>query len=196
MLPLGTISTHWNTKCLLIYMTTKFHIVVFNQKFNHSINISLWIFIMRSKGVDKQIVTFLNTIIIQSMQIVETTFFITNRLKMCLMNTIPTWNNVINHKTTSQYGVIMYTNKLFTAPNVWCRIALDVLSKEILLCSTVWRYQYIESPKNPKRCNLAPLLLRVGKLDVTRRDATRLDSTGIVREKPIAQCHGCVIVFF
>ena len=33
--------------------------------------------------------------------------------------------------------------------------------------STVWRYQFIESPKNPKMCNLAPLLLRVGKLDST-----------------------------
>ena len=40
-----------------------------------------------------------------------------------------TWNNVINHKTTSQHGAIRYTNKFFTAPNLWCRIALEVLSK-------------------------------------------------------------------
>ena len=53
-------------------------------------------------------------------------------------------------------------------------IALEVISKEILLCSTVWRYQYIKNPKNPKRCNLAPSLLRVG-------NATRLYS--YVRKK-------------
>ena len=37
---------------------------------------------------------------------------------MCLMNTIPTWNNAmqLTNKTTSQYGAIMYTNKFFTSP--------------------------------------------------------------------------------
>ena len=49
--------------------------------------------------------------------------------------------------------------------------------RNTFVCSTVSRYQYIESSNSPKRCNLTPLLLRVGKLD-----STRLDS--YVREKP------------
>ena len=49
-----------------IYMTTKSHIEVINQNFNHSNNISLWIFILRIKGADQQIVTFLNTMIINA----------------------------------------------------------------------------------------------------------------------------------
>ena len=63
------------------------------------------------------------------MQIVETPFFITCLKGVYEHHSYLEQCYVINYKTTSQYDAIMYTKKLFTSPNLRCRIALEVLSK-------------------------------------------------------------------
>ena len=62
------------------------------------------------------------------MQIVETPFFITCLKGVYEHHPYLEQCYVINCNTTSQYDAIMYT-KFFTSPNLWCRIALEVLSK-------------------------------------------------------------------
>ena len=63
------------------------------------------------------------------MKIVETPFFITGLKCVYEHHSYLEQCYVINHKTTSLYGAIMYTKKFFTSPNLYCRIALEVLSK-------------------------------------------------------------------
>ena len=88
-----------------------------------------------------------------------------------------TWS--YNHEATimNTHGSIKNPRWFFAAPNLWFRRTLQgsfkephvrvikmVLLKEPskrVLCSTFWGCQYRDSPKNPKRCHLAPFLLRV-----------------------------------